>query len=228
MARDVTVSARKVGEIAQSVRPKLRGWLHVGAFPAALIAGLVLVALGPTLTARLAAAVYALTSVLLFGVSALYHRGQWSERAVAWLRRFDHANIYLVIAGTYTPIAMLALQGNLRVVVLAVIWTGAAAGVAFRVLWSRAPRWLYTALYIGLGWVAAGILPQLLDGAGVAALVLVCVGGLLYSVGGLVYGLRRPDPSPRWFGFHEVFHAFTIAAYVAQYIAISFVVYRAL
>jgi hemolysin III len=228
MARDATVPARKVGEIAESVRPKLRGWLHVGAFPAALIAGLVLVTLGPTLTARLAAAVYALTSVLLFGVSALYHRGQWSERAVTWLRRFDHANIYLVIAGTYTPISMLALQGNLRVVVLAVIWTGAAAGVAFRVLWSRAPRWLYTALYIGLGWVAAGFLPQLLDGAGVAALVLVCVGGLLYSAGGLVYGLRRPDPSPRWFGFHEVFHAFTIAAYVAQYIAISFVVYRAL
>ncbi|HZB34398.1 MAG TPA: hemolysin III family protein [Streptosporangiaceae bacterium] len=214
--------------MAQSVRPKLRGWLHVGAFPAALIAGLVLVALGPTLTARLAAAIYALTSVLLFGVSALYHRGQWSERAVGWLRRFDHANIYLVIAGTYTPIAMLALQGNLRVVVLTVIWTGAAAGVAFRVLWSGAPRWLYTALYIGLGWVAAGFLPQLLEGAGVAALVLVCVGGLLYSAGGLVYGLRRPDPSPRWFGFHEVFHAFTIAAYVAQYVAISFVVYRAI
>jgi hemolysin III len=228
MARDVTARGRKVGEIAQSVRPKLRGWLHVGAFPAALIAGLVLVALGPTLTARLAAAIYALTSVLLFGVSALYHRGQWSERAVGWLRRFDHANIYLVIAGTYTPIAMLALQGNLRVVVLTVIWTGAAAGVAFRVLWSGAPRWLYTALYIGLGWVAAGFLPQLLEGAGVAALVLVCVGGLLYSAGGLVYGLRRPDPSPRWFGFHEVFHAFTIAAYVAQYVAISFVVYRAI
>jgi hemolysin III len=228
MGRDANVPARKVGEIAHSVRPKLRGWLHVGAFPAALIAGLLLVALGPTLTARLAAAVYALTSVLLFGVSALYHRGQWSERAVAWLRRFDHANIYLVIAGTYTPISMLALHGNLRVVVLTVIWTGAAAGVAFRVLWSRAPRWLYTALYIGLGWVAASFLPQLLKGVGVAALVLVCAGGLLYSAGGLVYGLRRPDPSPRWFGFHEVFHAFTIAAYVAQYIAISFVVYRAL
>jgi hemolysin III len=228
MARETTVPARKVGEIAQSVRPKLRGWLHVGAFPAALIAGLLLVALGPTLTARLAAAVYALTSVLLFGVSALYHRGQWSDRAVAWLRRFDHANIYLVIAGTYTPISLLALHGDLRVVVLTVIWTGAAAGVAFRVLWSGAPRWLYTALYIGLGWVAAAFLPQLLKGVGVAALVLVCVGGLLYSAGGLVYGLRRPDPSPRWFGFHEVFHALTIAAYVAQYIAISFVVYRAI
>jgi hemolysin III len=217
-----------VGEIAQSVKPRLRGWLHLGAFPAALIAGLVLVALGTTIAARLAAAVYALTSVLLFGVSALYHRGQWSERAMAWLRRFDHANIYLIIAGTYTPFALLALHGTVRTVVLAVIWTGAAAGVAFRVLWVRAPRWLYTALYVGLGWVAAGFLPQLLDGAGVAALVLVCVGGLLYSAGGLVYGLRRPDPSPRWFGFHEVFHACTVAAYVAQYIAISFLVYRGL
>jgi hemolysin III len=225
--RDVAQPARTVGEIAQSVKPKLRGWLHVGALPAALIAGLVLVALGPTVTARLALAVYALTSVLLFGISALYHRGHWSARADTWLRRFDHANIYLIIAGTYTPFALLALRGDLRVVVLAVIWIGALAGVAFRVLWVRAPRWLYTALYVGLGWVAAGFVPQLLNGAGVAALALVCAGGLLYSAGGLVYGLRRPDPSPRWFGFHEVFHAFTIAAYVAQYIAISFLVYRA-
>src|SRR3954454_23578279 len=181
MTRDMSMPARNVGEVAQAVRPKLRGWLHLGAFPAALIAGLLLVALGPTVTARLAAAVYALPSVLLFGVSALYHRGQWSDCWNAWLRRFDHANIYLVIAGTYTPFALLALHGDLRVVVLAVIWTGAVTGVLFRVLWVRAPRWLYTALYIGLGWVAAGFFPQLLDGAGVPALVLVCVGGLLYS-----------------------------------------------
>jgi hemolysin III len=219
--------ARKVGEIAQSVKPRLRGWLHMGTFPVALVAGLVLVALAPTLSARFAAAVYALTSALLFGISALYHRGHWSDRADAMLRRFDHANIYLIIAGTYTPFALLALHGTVRTVVLAVIWTGAAAGVLFRIMWVRAPRWLYTALYVGLGWVAAAFLPQLLDGAGVAALVLVCVGGLLYSAGGLVYGLRRPDPSPRWFGFHEVFHAFTVAAYVAQYIAVSFVVYGA-
>jgi hemolysin III len=218
---------RIAGEIVQIVKPRLRGWLHLGAFPAALVAGFVLVALGPTLAARLAAAVYALTSVMLFGISALYHRGHWSDRGEAWLRRFDHANIYLIIAGTYTPLAVLALHGVVRTVVLAVVWTGAAAGVAFRVLWVRAPRWLYTALYIGLGWVAAAFLPQLLNGSGVAAFVLVCVGGLLYSVGGLVYGLRRPDPAPRWFGFHEVFHAFTVAAYVAQYIAVFFVVYSA-
>ena len=219
--------AARVGEIAQSVKPRLRGWLHAGTFPAALLGGIVLVALGPTLSARLAAAVYAVTSALLFGVSALYHRGHWSARADAVLRRFDHANIYLIIAGTYTPFALLALHGTARTVVLSVIWSGAAAGVLFRIVWVRAPRWLYTALYVGLGWVAAAVMPQLLDGAGPAALILVCVGGLLYSVGGLVYGLRRPDPSPRWFGFHEVFHAFTIAAYVAQYIAVSFVVYRA-
>jgi hemolysin III len=217
----------KMGEIAQSVKPRLRGWLHAGTFPAVLIAGLILVALGPTLPARIAAVVYALTSALLFGVSALYHRGHWSDRAEAVLRRFDHANIYLIIAGTYTPFALLALHGTVRTIVLAVIWTGAGAGVLFRMVWVSAPRWLYTALYIGLGWVAAGFMPQLLDGAGVAALVLVCAGGLLYSLGGLVYGLRRPDPSPSWFGFHEVFHAFTVAAYVAQYIAVSFVVYRA-
>ncbi len=220
-------SVRTVGEMADAVKPKLRGWLHAGTFPTALVAGLVLVALGPTLSARIAAAVYALTSALLFGVSALYHRGHWSDRAEAILRRFDHANIYLIIAGTYTPFALLALHGTARTVVLSVIWAGAGAGVLFRIVWVGAPRWLYTALYVGLGWVAAGFMPQLLDGAGVAAVVLVCVGGLLYSVGGLVYGLRRPDPSPRWFGFHEVFHACTVAAYVAQYIAVSFVVYNA-
>ena len=219
--------AGKMANLAHSVKPRLRGWLHLGTFPVVLVAGLVLVALGPTLPARLAAVVYALTSALLFGVSALYHRGHWSDRTSALLRRFDHANIYLIIAGTYTPFALLALHGTVRTVVLAVIWCGAVAGVFFRIVWVGAPRWLYTALYIGLGWVAAGFLPQMLDGAGVTAFVLVCAGGLLYSAGGLVYGLRRPDPSPRWFGFHEVFHAFTVAAYVAQYIAVSFVVYRA-
>ncbi|MEU6040202.1 hemolysin III family protein [Actinomadura sp. NPDC047616] len=214
-------------DLAQAVKPKLRGWLHAGTFPLALVAGLVLVALGPTLGARLCAAVYALTSALLFGVSAAYHRGRWSERVGDWLRRFDHANIYLIIAGTYTPFAYLILEGAVRAIVLSVVWAGATAGVLFRVLWIRAPRWLYTALYIGLGWVAAFFVPQFLDGTGVTVAILVALGGVLYSIGGLVYGLRRPDPSPRWFGFHEVFHALTVAAYILQYIAVSFVVYRA-
>lgn len=210
-----------------SGKPKMRGWLHAGALPATLIAGFVLVALGPTLQARFASAVYAITSGLMFGVSATYHRGTLSPRLAELLRRFDHANIYLVIAGTYTPFALLALDGLARIVVMSIIWTGALAGVLFRVLWLRAPRWLYTVLYVGLGWTAVLVLPQLFSGAGVAAGVLVLIGGLLYSAGAVVYGLRRPDPSPRWFGFHEVFHAFTLAAYVVQYVAVSLVVYAA-
>jgi hemolysin III len=228
-------AARRVGgtvgetgvQALRAVKPKLRGWLHAGTFPAALIAGLVLVALGTTVSARIAAAVYALTSVLLFGTSAIYHRGHWSPTMEVVLRRFDHANIYLIIAGTYTPFVILVLHGPMRTGLLLAIWIGAAAGVAFRVVWLSAPRWLYTALYVLLGWVAVLFIPQFLHGAGVAPLVLVLAGGLLYSAGGLVYGLKRPDPSPRWFGFHEVFHALTIAAYIAQYIAVSFVVYNA-
>ncbi|MBN6053704.1 hemolysin III family protein [Nonomuraea sp. RK-328] len=208
-----------------AVKPRLRGWLHTGALPVTLVAGFVLVALGPTLQARLASAIYAITSGLLFGISATYHRGTLGPRLAEVLRRFDHANIYLIIAGTYTPFALLALTGAARIAVLSIIWGGALAGVLFRVCWIGAPRWLYTALYLALGWTAIFVMPQLLKGAGLAAVVLVAVGGLLYSAGALVYGLRRPDPSPRWFGFHEVFHACTIAAYLVQYIAVSIVVY---
>ena len=216
-----------VQQTATAQVPRLRGVLHAGAFPAAIAAGGVLIALAPTATARFAAAVYAVTSALLFGVSAAYHRGHFSGRARDVLHRLDHANIYLIIAGTYTPFALLALRGDARTAVLAVIWAGAAAGVAFRVLWLSAPRWLYTLLYIVLGWTAVFVLPQLLRGAGAAALVLLLAGGVLYSLGGLVYGLRRPDPYPGWFGFHEVFHALTVAAYITQYVAVSLVVYRA-
>jgi hemolysin III len=208
-----------------TVKPRLRGWLHAGALPVTLIAGFTLVTLGPTLQARLASAIYAITSALLFGISATYHRGTLSPRLAEVLRRLDHANIYLIIAGTYTPFALLALDGAARIAVLAVTWGGALAGVLFRVLWMGAPRWLYTVLYLALGWTAVFVLPQLLRGAGAVAVVLVAVGGLLYSAGAIVYGLRRPDPSPRWFGYHEVFHACTLAAYLVQYIAVSIVVY---
>nr|WP_240487338.1 hemolysin III family protein [Actinomadura flavalba] len=213
--------------MADVVKPRLRGWLHAGTFPVTLVAGFVMVALGPTLPARLCAAIYALTSAQLFGVSAFYHRGRWTPKVTEVLRRFDHANIYLIIAGTYTPFAVLILDGVTRVVVLAVVWGGALAGVLFRVLWAGAPRALYTGLYIALGWVAVLFVPQFIEGTGVAVATLVALGGVLYSAGGVVYARRRPDPSPRYFGFHEVFHALTIAAYVLQYIAVSFVVYRA-
>lgn len=213
-------------EVPQAPRPRLRGALHAVAFPLAVVAGGLLVALAPTAPAKASAAVYAVTSALLFGVSAAYHRAPCSARVRDILHRCDHANIYLIIAGTYTPFAVLALHGSVRAAVLAAIWGGAAAGVVFRVAWLGAPRWLYTSLYIGLGWVAVFVMPQLARGAGVAALVLVLAGGLLYSAGGVVYALRRPDPLPRWFGFHEVFHACTVAAYLAQYAAVSLVVYR--
>jgi hemolysin III len=205
-------------------KPRLRGWLHLGAFPAAITAGLILIATAPTLPGRLSTAVYIATSAALFGISALYHRTNLAPRATTWLKRLDHANIYLIIAGTYTPIAVLALDGTARNALLTVIWTGALAGVAFRTLWVTAPRWLYTPLYIILGWAAVFVMPQLVDGAGVAATVLIFTGGVLYTIGGVIYALKRPNPSVQWFGFHEVFHAFTIAAYIAQFAGVALVV----
>jgi hemolysin III len=209
-------------------KPRLRGWLHAVTSPLALAAGIVLIVLAPTGPATAAAAAYAATSVILFTTSAFYHRGHWSPRVQAALKKADHANIFLLIAGSYTPFGVLALGGAARVAVLSAVWGTALVGVAFRVFWTDAPRWLYVPLYIGLGWAAAFFVPQLISGAGVAAFVLVAVGGGLYTLGGVVYGLRRPNPIPRWFEFHEVFHALTVAAFVCQYVAASFVVYRAL
>ena len=206
-------------------KPRLRGWIHLAAFPTAIIAGLILIATAPTLTGRLATTVYIATSAALFGISALYHRTTLTERATTRLKRLDHANIYLIIAGTYTPIAALALHGTARTALLTAIWTGALAGVAFRTLWLSAPRWLYTVLYIALGWAAVFVMPQLLAGAGTAATVLIITGGVLYTVGGVIYALKRPNPSVQWFGFHEVFHAFTVAAYIAQFTAVALVLH---
>lgn len=220
-------AAQTAGDLLEAVKPKLRGWLHLGTAPLALAAGIVLVALSPTPPAVLAAAVYALSSVLLFSTSAVYHVGRWSPRAQRVLRRMDHSNIYLIIAGTYTPFIVLVLDGTLRTAMLALVWGGAIAGVAFKLLWLNAPRWLSTALYLAIGWVAVLFIPELVGGTHPAAWILVLVGGVLYSVGAVVYGLKWPDPAPRWFGFHEIFHSLTIAAFVCHYIAVSFVVYTA-
>ncbi|HVS66938.1 MAG TPA: hemolysin III family protein [Mycobacteriales bacterium] len=237
--RDLAIAARNAGNravekttdavaVAVAVaKPKLRGWLHAGTSPVALAAGVVLIALAPTGPATIAAVAYAITSVMLFTTSAIYHRGNWSPVVERRLKRLDHANIFLLIAGSYTPFALLALSGDARVAVLSAVWGTALFGALFRVFWVGAPRWLYTPLYIGLGWAAAFVMPPLLHGAGLPAFVLIVVGGLLYTIGGLIYGLKRPNPSPRWFGFHEIFHTCTIAAFVCQYIAASFVVYRA-
>ncbi len=202
-----------------AVKPKLRGWLHAGTFPLALAAGIVLITLTPPGRPRLASTIYAITAWLLFGVSALYHRGHWSPKMARLLKRADHANIFLIIAGTYTPFTVLLLKPGPARVMLWLVWGGALAGVAFRIAWVGAPRWLYVPVYVALGWMALFYLPDFLN-AGVAVFVLVVVGGCLYTLGGLVYGLKKPNPSPRWFGFHEVFHSLTIAAFTAHFVAI--------
>ncbi|GAA1095591.1 hemolysin III family protein [Kitasatospora arboriphila] len=198
----------------------MRGWLHAGAFPLSLAAGTVLIALPRRAPAAAACSVYALSACLLFATSAAYHRRTWGPRGEAVLRRLDHANIFLIIAGTHTPLAVLLLTARQQVVLLTAVWAGALAGIAFRTLWIGAPRWLYTPCYVALGWVAVFYLPDFARTGGTAVVVLVITGGLLYTAGAVVYGLRRPDPSPSWFGFHEVFHALTVAAFSAHYTAI--------
>ncbi|WTI44535.1 hemolysin III family protein [Streptomyces longwoodensis] len=210
----------RVERAAAALKPRMRGWLHAGVFPLALAGGVILIAVSRTGAAVAACAVYAVSACLLFGTSAVYHRGTWGPRGEAVLRRLDHANIFLIIAGTYTPLAVLLLPEGQQRVLLTVVWAGALAGIAFRVLWIGAPRWLYTPCYLALGWVAVFNLPDFAHAGGSAVVVLVIAGGLLYTAGAVVYGLRRPDPSPAWFGFHEVFHALTIAAFTAHYTAI--------
>lgn len=162
----------------------------------------------------------------MFGVSALLHRGHWSPRVESGLRRLDHANIYLIIAGTYTPIAVLALPASQGKAMLTIVWTGAIAGVFFRVFWLGAPRWLSTTLYVVIGWVAIFFVPELIDGAGVTAVVLIVIGGVLYSIGAVIYGMKRPDLIPGTFGFHELFHALTVAAFICHYAAIWIIVHQ--
>ncbi|PKH37372.1 hemolysin III [Nocardioides alpinus] len=214
------------------VKPHLRGWLHAATAPIALVAGIVLVALSPTELTRIGSAAFAFSALLVFTVSAIYHRGTWSPRTWAFLRRFDHANIFVLIAGTYTPYALLFLEGTARTTLLLVVWGAAIAGVIFRVFWTDAPRWLYTPMYLALGWAAIFFIPAFVAGAdrfssgiAIATLVLVAAGGLLYTVGGVIYGLKRPNPSPRWFGFHEVFHSLTVLAFAAHYVGVSLATY---
>ncbi|GAA1352878.1 PAQR family membrane homeostasis protein TrhA [Streptomyces beijiangensis] len=219
-------SAAEVTELSpMPVKPRMRGWLHAGMFPAVVVAGLTLITLADSTRTRVACAIYILTACMLFGISGIYHRGTWGARGEAVLRRLDHANIFLIIAGTYTPLALLLLPHSTAEPLLIAIWAAAAAGIAFRVLWVGAPRWLYTPCYIAMGWAAVFFLPDFLHTGGVAVLICVVIGGLLYSAGGVIYALKRPNPSPAWFGFHEVFHSLTLAAFVIQYIAISLIAY---
>jgi hemolysin III len=203
------------------VKPRLRGVFHQYAFFVSLGSGALLVLLAATTRASVAAAVYAGSVSALFGVSALYHRVTWTGPARRRMRRLDHAMIFLLIAGTYTPVGLLVLKGALASVVLAVVWGGALAGIVLELAWARAPRWLGGAVYLALGWVAVVAMPQLFARLGVAGGLLIVAGGLVYSAGALVYARRRPDPVPAVFGYHEVFHLLVIVGVAAHFLAIS-------
>ena len=205
-------------------KPRLRGALHLVAFPVSLVAGLVLLLIADDPAERWACVVYTVASAVLFGCSALYHRGTWDARTHARLRRLDHSNIFLMIAGTYTPLCVALLDGTTRTVVLTVVWIGALAGIVFRVAWLHAPAWLYTPFYVALGWVAVAVLPALAQAGGAVVLTLIVVGGLAYSAGGVIYALRRPDPAPATFGYHELFHTCTLVGYVCHFAAIALAV----
>ena len=206
-------------------KPRLRGVSHQWAFYVSLALGSALVLAAPAGQPRLAAAVYALSVAALFGTSALYHRITWASlTARRWMRRVDHSMIFFLIAGTYTPFALLVLDGDLATVILVVVWAGALAGVVMKLVWIDAPKSLVAILYLALGWVAIAAFPTMLDELGITGTALVAVGGLIYTVGALVYAFQRPNPAPAVFGYHEVFHALVILAASLQYAVIAFYV----
>jgi hemolysin III len=210
-----------VSETALSPRPLLRGTLHQAGFFVACAVGAVFVS---TVEGRrlVAAAVFAASAVAMLGASALYHRVAWSTRAHLWMRRVDHAGIYVLIAGTYTAVGLLALHGSLQHVVLGLVWGGAGAAILAKLCWVAAPRWLSAVVAVVLGWVGVVALPQLVQTAGPAAVALLGAGGVAYTVGALIYARRKPDPLPAVFGYHEMFHALTLVALACQYVAIAF------
>jgi hemolysin III len=209
-------------------RPRMRGWLHLFAFFGSIVAAAVLIPLAFVQGARagVAVSVYCLTILGLFGVSALYHRRRWSPRGWKLMKRADHSMIFLFIAGTYTPFARLAVPETTGWWILGVVWVGALAGVALKMIWPMAPRWLGVPIYLALGWAAVFVLVDILNLVGVTVIVLMAAGGVLYSLGAIAYASKWPNPWPGTFGYHEVFHAMTIVAATCHYIAVWLVLYR--
>jgi hemolysin III len=205
------------------LKPRLRGVLHQWACACSVPLGLVLVIAARTTPARIALSVYALSLMGLFGASALYHRINWrSVTTREWMRRLDHSMIFVLIAGSYTPFAVLVLHGPVAIAILVGVWAGALLGLVINLVWSDAPRWLHALLYVTLGWVAVAALPQLAGAIGVGGMILLGLGGVLYTLGAVVYAVRRPDPVPSVFGYHEVFHTLVIAAAALQCAVIAF------
>jgi hemolysin III len=234
MAEDLRRSAERMGERATAakeatadaialVKPKLRGVSHEWAFFLSLGFGTALIVLAKTPEATLAVAIYAVSLSALFGTSALYHRVDWTRPHVRlWMRRLDHSMIFFLIAGTYTPFALLVLDGPLADAILAVVWLGAVAGAVVEMVWIRHPKWVAALIYLAIGWVAVAAFPELWTEMGAAGALLVAAGGLLYTAGAVVYAIQRPNPSPATFGYHEVFHLLVIAAAAAHFAAIAF------
>jgi hemolysin III len=203
-------------------KPTWRGWIHLGTFPIAIILGIVLIELASGRAAKISSTVFVLSSLLLFGVSALYHRFNWSDRTKRLLKRLDHANIFLLIAGSYTPITVLALPHPKAVLLLWLVWGGAAIGIGFRVFWIGAPRWLYVPLYLLLGYASLAFVVDFFT-ANAAMMSLILLGGVFYTIGAVIYGFKRPNPIPGVFGFHEIFHALTLLAFLCHWTAILLV-----
>ncbi|MFV0320721.1 MAG: PAQR family membrane homeostasis protein TrhA [Microbacterium sp.] len=209
------------------IKPTWRGWIHAATFPVAIAAGIVLIVLADGVPAKWASAVFMASSLLLFGNSALYHRFNWGPKTKAVLKRIDHANIMLLIAGTYTPIATLALPPDKGLILLCGVWGGVLLGILFRVFWIGAPRWLYVALYLVLGWAAMMYIVDLFQ-ANAAMMILVIVGGVLYTVGAVVYAMKKPNPWLGVFGFHEIFHVCTVLAFLCHWTACLIIALRPL
>lgn len=205
-------------------KPKLRGWIHLVVTPLSLAASIVLLVLAPGAENKIAVSVFMACSLLLFGISAAYHRITWTHKWFRIMRRLDHSNIFLLIAGTYTPIAVALLDGRDTTTLLTIVWVGALGGIALSVFWPRAPRWVYVPVYILLGWVAVYYMEPIIRNGGWAVLWLLVAGGIAYTVGAIVYALKKPNPWPLWFGFHEIFHTCTVIGWsthcVAAYLAI--------
>jgi hemolysin III len=208
-----------------SLPPKLRGLVHLIMSPISLVVGIVLITLATELRGRITLGVFTITAVTLFTCSALYHRVGWSKKYKAVWRRIDHANIPILIAGTYTPFAIFLLDSSQAKILLGVVWSGAILTALLRITWLTAPRWLYVIAYIALGWAAIAYMPEFLQSGGVLIFLLILLGGLLYSAGAIIYALKRPNFSPRWFGFHELFHSFTAGAFIAHLVAAILVVF---